>query len=118
MFAQKLSLEELEKVIPKQALQIGKSLVTCKYVGGISFSTFGEEKSCNCFVHSEKSANKWYKVSCKISADGSVLNPVCVCFATPNMMTHHRCCKHVSALLLSLFTLKNLQNEIETPKLF
>ena len=58
MFALKLSLEELEKVIPKQAFQIGKSLVTCGDVGGISFSTFGEDKSCSGFVHSEKSATK------------------------------------------------------------
>ena len=118
IFAQKLVLEELEKVIPKQAFWIGKSLVACRDVGGITFSTLGEEKSCSGFVHLEKTASKWFKVSCKISTDGSICNPACVCFATPNMMTHHRCCKHVSALLLSLFVLENFQNEIETPKLF
>jgi len=34
------------------------------------------------------------------------------------MMTHCQCCKHVSALLLSLFTLKNFHNVLEMPKIF
>jgi len=70
IFALKVALEELEKVIPKQAFWIGKSLVACGDVAGITFTTLGEEKSCSGFVHSEKTATKWFKISCKISADG------------------------------------------------
>ena len=118
VFAQNLSLEELEKVVPKQAFRIGKSIVGCGDVSGIKISQSGETKTCSGFIHSEKTAKRWYQVTCTIFSNGSVVNPSCVCHASPNMRTHSCCCKHVSALLLSLYALENCKNLNKHPKIF
>ena len=118
VFAQTLSLEELERVVPKQAFWIGKSIVGCGDVSGIKISQSGGMKSCSGFIHSEKTAKRWYQVTCTILSDGSITNPSCVCRASANMRSHSRCCKHVSALMLSLYALENFQNMDEYPKIF
>ena len=118
VFAQNLSLKELEKVIPKQAFRVGKSIVGCGDVSDIKFSYSGELKTCSGFVHSEKTAMRWYKVMCMIMSDGSVSEPSCVCLAAPNMRSHSRCCKHVAALLLSLYALENCNQFTDFPKIF
>jgi hypothetical protein len=117
-FVQNLSLEELEKVVPKQAFWIGKSIIGCGDVFGIKISQSGGTKSCSGFIHSEKMVKHWYQVTCTILSDGSVASPSCVCHASPNMWSHFHCCKHVSALLLSLYALENCKNDTEHPKIF
>ena len=74
-----------EQVIPNQAFQIGKSIVGCGDVWGIKISHLEGLKAYVGFVHPEKTATHWYKVTCRVMSDGSVSDPYCICLAAPNM---------------------------------
>ncbi len=50
--------------------------------------------------------------------DGIVSEPSCVCLAVSNMCSHSGCCKHLGALLLSLYPLKNCKYLTVIPEIF
>jgi hypothetical protein len=120
VFLHELTLAALENHIPAQAFRLGKILVSCGDVAGLTFSESSDSKLVvEGFVHSEKTAIVWYNVKvtfCRLGGD--ILDPVCVCIASANMSDFGRPCKHISAILLALLAYSDYPDDMEAPKVF
>jgi hypothetical protein len=115
-----LTVEEMEEKLPTQAFRLGRSLVSCGDVAGVTISSSSESiMLVHGFVHSEKTAVVWYDVKVKILVQTSEIDsPECVCIASANMRDFKRPCKHIVALLFSLLVLTKHGNNLETPEFF
>lgn len=101
--------EEIESYIGgKQNFRKGQKIVACGDVQKVSFSTISSENyCCSAFVHAEMISNMNYLVRVFLSTS-SILQSECVCKAGKN---RHNKCKHVAAVLLSLFCLQNHKSD-------
>ena len=94
------SLDSIDKFIGgKQNFRKGLRLVSCGDVHQLK----RVDQNWQGVVHAEKTANLNYIVSCSFSMN-EVSSSRCTCKAKRNI---HNKCKHVSALLCSLFSLRN-----------
>jgi hypothetical protein len=120
VFLDHLSYDSLKESIPTQAFRLGRSLISCGDVAGLKTSDITETSvKVSGFVHSEKNAIRWYKVSTTLGLVGAqILSPECVCIASANMRDYKRPCKHISALLLALIADRDYRNDLEAPKIF
>jgi hypothetical protein len=86
-------------------------MVACCNAMGIKVSSIGGDiYSFTGLVHEEKGANCWYTVHATLSPL-SIDHTECVCAASLNL---HNKCKHIAALLLSLYLLQSVPQS--TPK--
>jgi hypothetical protein len=111
-----LSLTNIENLLPTQAVRLGKRIVACGDVAGLTLVSRNDE---NCvvkgFVHSEMTAVKWYEVNVRFDLiHETVLSSECVCKG--NIRQHY--CKHIAALLLACVALNDFANEVIPPKIF
>jgi hypothetical protein len=61
-----LTIENIEKLLPKQVVQLKKTFMTYNNVARLMIHTQNEEICIvKGFIHSEKSARKWYEVQVK-----------------------------------------------------
>ena len=113
------TLHDIKNFVPKQAYRLGKRSVACGDVAGFSVhqnNEVGKEETAiySAFIHSEKTATKWFKVQVIRGKNDVFESPECTCFAAKN----ERKCKHISALLLTIFVLLHHRNDFSPPKSF
>lgn len=119
-FLDELTFEKVENSIPTQTFRFGKRLVGCGDVAGCVVENLSNTLMCVCgYVHSEKSAAKWYCVTVGFNLNTeAVMLPKCVCDTRPNGQNYKRFCKHVAALLLALITIRDFGKDKIPPKIF
>jgi hypothetical protein len=107
-----------------QANSDGKKLVACGDVSGLMhygpyydtvniITNGGGYYWSTAFVHSSHKADKYYQASIWYE-NGGYFGGNCVCLAEENS----RYCKHVAALVWSLYALKHHRADVKAPKIF
>ena len=98
-----------EYVQGKQANRNGQLVVACGDVAELKFA----DGQWSCFVHAEKTGNKWYLVKAKFGAGGEIVSTECCCKA--RRYAHTRC-KHQAAILYILLARRNYAQNAQKPK--
>lgn len=111
-----LTVKNIENLLPPQAVRLGKRIVACGDVAGLSVVVRNDQNSIvKGFVHSEMTAVKWYEVTVRFDLiHETVLSSECVCKGS--IQQHY--CKHAAALLLACVALRDYANEFIPPKIF